>query len=299
MTQKPFRFGVVTASAPTGDDWLTRARRVEALGYSTLLMPDVLRYTLAPLPALAMAAAVTRTLRLGTYVLANDLRHPALLARDAGSLDVLSGGRLELGIGAGRPGAEADNAMLGLSFDSGGVRLARLAESLGIIKRLLAGETVTASGTYYTTTSAQILPRPIQQPRPPILIAATGRRMLELAAREADIVAFGIAPDAPEATVAEMVGWLREAAGARFDEIELNLNLMAVGDQVPSYVARQLGLSAEKLRSANSVVAIGGSVEEMCTQLVERRARLGISYYLISDELMEGLAPVVERLSGT
>jgi probable F420-dependent oxidoreductase len=299
MTDRPFRFGVVAASAPTGTDWLARAQRIEALGYATLLVPDVLRFALSPLPALAAAAAVTHTLRLGTYVLANDYRHPVLLAKEAATLDVLSDGRLELGMGAGRPAAAADNRMLGLTFDSGGVRLARLAESLGIVKRLLAGETVTTSGTYYSVTDAQISPRPIQQPRPPILVAASGRRMLELAARDADIIALGGAPDEPENTVAEKISRLREAAGARFDDLELNVNLMAVGDQVPRYVSAQLGLSAETLQRANSVAAISGSVDQMCAQLIARRARLGISYITISDELMDALAPVVERLSGT
>src|ERR1700750_1831456 len=127
---KPFRFGVVSAFAPSGEHWLAPARRVESLGFATLVVPDNLRYTLAPLPALAAAAAATRSLRLGTYVLGNDLRHPVTLAKDVATLDLLSGGRFELGIGAGRPDSAVENRMLGLEFDSGGVRVARLAESL-------------------------------------------------------------------------------------------------------------------------------------------------------------------------
>src|SRR3984893_995674 len=130
---RPFRFGVVASAARSADEWLPRARRAESLGYATLVMPDNLQYTLAPLPALAMAAAATRTLRVGTYVLANDLRHPVLLAKEVATLDLLSGGRFELGPGAGRPDAATENRMLGLPFDSGAVRLARLAESIGIL----------------------------------------------------------------------------------------------------------------------------------------------------------------------
>ena len=126
---RPFRFGVVAAAARSGDEWIGKARRAESLGYATLVMPDNLQYTLAPLPALAMAAAATTSLRLGTYVLPNDFRNPVLLAKDVATLDLLSGGRFELGIGAGRPDAARENSMLGLAFDSGAVRIERLAES--------------------------------------------------------------------------------------------------------------------------------------------------------------------------
>ena len=194
LTSHPFRFGVVAAMARTGEEWLSKARRVESLGYATLVMPDGLKYSLAPLPALAAAATATRTLRVGTYVIANDFRNPVLLAKEAATVDLLSGGRFELGIGAGRPGAEADNRMLGVAFDSGGVRLARLAESLGLLKQLLAGQTATAPGPHYAAADAEISPQPVQQPRPPILVAASGKQMLALAAREADIVALGVPP---------------------------------------------------------------------------------------------------------
>ena len=298
MTCRPFRFGVVAAFARSVDDWLARARRVEALGYSTLVVPDGLRHTLAPWPALTAAAAATRTLRLGTYVLDNDYRHPVLVAKDAASLDLLSDGRLELGIGAGRPSAAEDNHMLGLEFDSGATRVARLAASISVLKPLLNGETVTSRGPYVTVENGEISPKPVQQPRPPLLIAGSGRQMLSLAAREADIVAIGLEPNADESAVAERIGWLRDAAGARIDQLELNLNLMAVGDQVPRYVGSQLGFTAESLARTGAVSAVVGSVDEMCNTLLERRERLGISYFMVGDELTEALAPVVERLSG-
>ena len=297
-TPKPFRFGVVAASARSGDEWASKARRAEALGYATLVVPDNLNYTLAPLPALAVAAAATQRLRVGTYVLANDFRNPVLLAKDIGTLDLLSGGRFEPGLGAGRPDAAAENRMLGIAFDPGAVRVARLAEALAIVKALLAGERVTANGDHYQIADAAVSPRPVQQPRPPILVAGSGRQMLRLAAREADIVALGLPPDAPLDVAAERIAWLREAAGERFGQLELNVNLMAVGDQVPRFVSSQLGLSAEALARKGAVSALTGTTDAQCEQLLERRRMLGISYVLVSDELMEALAPVVERLAG-
>jgi probable F420-dependent oxidoreductase len=295
---KPFRFGVVAAQARSGEEWADKARRVESMGYATLLTPDGLQYTLAPLPALMAAAMATRTLRVGTYVIANDFRNPVLLAKEAATLDVLSGGRFELGIGVGRPAAAEDNRMLGIPFDSGAVRVARLAESLALIKALLSGQTVTATGPHYSAANAQVSPRPLQEPRPPILVAAGKRRLLELAAREADIIALGIPPMEPEAGVAERIGWIREAAGTRFDQIELNLNLMAVGQQVPRWIASQMGLTAEGLARSGAIAALTGTVDEMVEGLQRRREKLGISYIAVGDELMEGLAPVVERLAG-
>lgn len=298
MSKKAFRFGVVTAFTRTGEEWTERARRIESLGYATLVIPDNVMHTLAPIPALAWAAAATRTLRVGSYVFANDYRNPVMLAKDAASLDLLTDGRLEFGIGAGRPTAGTDHAMLGIPFDAGGVRVARLAEAITLIKPLLAGEQVRATGPHYAAAGAQISPRPAQQPRPPILVAGSGKRLLALAAREADIVALGIAPDADEASVLEKIGWLREAAGDRFGEIELNIQLMAVGDRVPRWIASQYGADAARWVAAGAIPAIGGSVDEMCAQLERRRERLGISYIMVADELMDALAPVVARLAG-
>ena len=289
---------MVAASARSGEEWAEKARRIESTGYATLLVPDGLRYTLAPLPALTAAAMATRTLRVGTYVIANDYRNPVQLAKDVATVDLLSGGRFELGIGAGRPDAAEDNRMLGIPFDSGAVRVERLAESIALLKALLSGETGTATGPRYAAANAQISPRPVQQPRPPILVAAGKRRLLELAAREADIIALGIPPTEPEARVAERIAWIREAAGSRFDQIELNLNLMAVGQQVPRYVAMQMNLTAEGLARAGAVAALTGTTDEMVDTLQRRREKFGISYLAVSDELMEALAPVVERLAG-
>ena len=295
-TQRPFRFGVVASAARSGDDWIARARRAEELGYTTLVIPDNLRYTLAPLPALAVAAAATRSLRVGTYVLANDLRHPVLLAKDIATLDLLSGGRFELGIGAGRPDAASENRMLGLPFDSGAVRVARLAESLNLLKKLLSGQRIEMDGAYYQSSEAEVSPLPTRHV--PILIAGSGRQMLQLAAREADIIALGLPPDATESVAEQRIGWIREEAGERFADIELNVNLMAVADQVPRFVAMQMRLTARDLAERGSVAAVTGTPDAMCETLIGRRERLGYSYVLVSDELMDAFAPVVERLNG-
>ncbi len=296
MAHHPFRFGVVAAYARSGEEWAEKARRIEALGYATLVIPDTIEHTLAPLPALTAVAAATRTLRVGTYVIANDYRNPVLLAKEAATLDFLSGGRFELGIGAGRPSAARDNQMLGIPFASGGDRVERLAESLHILKSLLAGERVSATGPHYAVADAQIAPRSVQQPRSPILIAGSGKRLLALAAREADIVALGISPDASEAAVAEKIAILREAAGERFAQLEINLNLMAVGGQIPRWIAAQF--DAEALLASGAIPVLTGTTDEMCAQLVARRDALGISYIMVSDELMEALAPVVAQLAG-
>ncbi len=298
MSQRPFRFGVVAASARTGEEWAEKARRIEALGYNTLVIPDNVQHTLAPFPALAWAAAATRTLRVGTYVIANDYRNPVMLAKDAATLDLLTDGRFELGIGAGRPTAAADNPMLGIPFEAGGVRVARLAESLAIIKPLLAGQRATATGTHYAAADAEISPLPVQQPRLPILIAGSGPRLLALAAHEADIVALGVGPDATEAVVAEKLALLREAAGERFAQLEINLNLMMVGEQMPRWIAAQFGADAAQLARSGAVPVLTGTTDAMCDTLERRRETLGISYIIVSDELMEALAPVVERLVG-
>ncbi|MGI8857713.1 MAG: TIGR03621 family F420-dependent LLM class oxidoreductase [Thermomicrobiales bacterium] len=298
MGQHPFRFGVVSAQARSGEEWTERARRVEALGYATLVIPDNLQYTLAPLPALAVAATATRTLHVGTYVLANDYRNPVMLAKEAATLDLLSGGRFELGIGAGRPTADDESRMIGIPFEAGGVRVTRLAESLAIIKPLLAGQHASASGPHYAAADAAISPLPVQQPRLPILVAGSGKRLLALAAREADIVALGIGPNETEAVVAEKIGWMRDAAGERFGQIEININLMMVGEQMPRWIAAQFGGDAAALARSGAIPVLTGSTDQMCDTLQRRRETLGISYIMVADELMEALAPVVERLAG-
>jgi len=185
---KPFRFGINARDARSRAEWQDKARKIEALGYSTLMVPDHLWPVLAPIPALLSAAAATTTLRVGTNVINNDLRHPVVLAREAATVDLLTDGRLELGLGAGYVRSEYDQA--GLRFDRGSVRVERLAESLTIVKELLRGAEVNFAGQHYRVTGHKIHPLPIQQPHPPIMIGGNGPRLLTLAAKEADTVNF-------------------------------------------------------------------------------------------------------------
>jgi probable F420-dependent oxidoreductase len=292
----PFRFGVVAGGAPTRAAWLDQVRRIEALGYDTLVMPDNVGHLPAVFPALAAAAAVTERLHLGTYVLANDVRHPVMVAKEAATLAMLSEGRFELGLGAGRPDAVRDNRMLGLPFDSGAVRLARLEESIGIVRRLLAGETVTASGPHYTVQEAAISLRTGGGPPVPIVVAGRGPRLLRMAGRTADGVALGVPPDATLETIAPLVEHVRAGAGDRFDDVELDLNLMAVGDRVPRFLRGRL--DPARMAAAGAVSVVTGSPADMADQLRHRREAAGISYVLVSEELAEAFAPVAELLRG-
>jgi probable F420-dependent oxidoreductase len=304
MTGLPFRFGVVAAQARSGDEWAAKARRAETLGYATFLIPDTLGQTLAPLPALTAAASATTTLRVGTYVLANDFRNPVLLARECATLDFLSGGRFELGLGAGRPTAEGDYRKLGLPFTAGGTRVERLAEAVGIVKALLSGEPANAAGSHYAVSGADGFPGPLQQPHLPILIAGSGKHLLTLAAREADIVSLAAPPDASTDLLREKVGWLRQAAGERFAHLELNANLLAVlpdeqaGQPAGNPYLARLGLDVRQLARNGSPFVLSGSADQMCAQLQARRETLGVSYITAPDYSMEALAPVVERLAG-
>jgi probable F420-dependent oxidoreductase len=298
VPRHPFRFGVVAAQAPTAEQWASTARRAEELGFSTFLIPDTLGPTLAPIPALTTVATATRTIRVGSYVFANDMRHPVMLARECAALDFLSGGRFELGLGAGRPGIEADYRKLGMPLESGGVRVERLAEAVGIMKRLFAGEKVDAEGRHYTVSQADAYPRPVQRPHPPILIAASGKRLLALAAREADIVALGVPPTAGEEVYQEKVATLRAAAGDRFERLELNVNLSAVGEQAHPWMLRQYNLTLEQLKQLDAPSVLLGTTVEMCERLLRHRERLGISYVTCAADMMDAMAPVVARLAG-
>ena len=188
--------------------------------------------------------------------------------------------------------------MLGISFEPGRVRVERLARSVSLLKRLWTGEQVTDAGGPYPVADPQITPRPVQQPHPPILLAGGGRRTLELAAREADAVALSIQPTDPREIIEENIRWLRESAGERFEKLELNLNLMAVGDQLPTFVRTRLKLTTAALAGMGAFPVLMGTTDDMCDTLQSWRDTLGISYVMVGDELMEALAPVVERLAG-
>lgn len=289
----PFRFGVVSSGVQTGAEWVARARRVEELGYASLLVVDRLPIPLAPLTALAMAAGATTTLRVGSHVFCNDYRHPALLAKEVAMLDLLSNGRFELGLGTGT--GESDFQQLGLSFDSSGVRVSRLEEALHIIKPLLSGETVNFAGKYYTVTNLSGSPRPAQRPHPPIFIGSAGKRMLSIAAREADIIAVTntIGPrgaDPNDVPLEQKMAWVREAAGERFAQLEFA--------QTAYYLTLTDGPAEVAPWAGPPIPKIPMSTEQATEHLLERRERYGFSYIQIVDGQMENLAPIVARLTG-
>jgi probable F420-dependent oxidoreductase len=309
---RPFRFGVNVRTAASQAEWADKARRVEALGYTVLLVPDHLAELLAPFPALAAAAAATTRLRVGTAVLNNDFRHPAPAAREAATLDVLSDGRLELGLGAGHMQSEYEQA--GFAFDPGATRVERLGEAVVIVKRLLEGESVTFAGRHYRVTGHSIHPRPVQRPRPPVFIGGNAPRLLTLAAREADIVGLtGIAfrhggkePDVSDfraAVVDERVRLVRETAAERFDRLELTALVQRV------VVTDDRRKAAEELATGRwarltpdeilaSPYALVGAVDQMVDDLRARRERWSISYVMTHEPFMDALAPVVARLAG-
>jgi probable F420-dependent oxidoreductase len=301
---KPFRFGVSGGRA-TRSDWLDLARKADDLGYSTLLLPDHFGRQLAPLPALLAAAAATPNLKVGTIVLDNDFRHPALLAKEAATIDLLTDGRLELGIGAGW--MAADYRASGLPFDAAGVRVDRLAEAVHILKAYFTAEgPITFEGRFYRIDNLEPFPRR----RPRLLIAGSRRRMLQLAAREADIVGLEDHQFADRATgesrinvanSVEQVAVVRQAAGARFDDLELNVFAarVEVTDRraaAVEHLAGQLQLTDAEVDASTSFLL--GSVEAIVEQLQERRERLGISYVMVFDRVMDAFAPVVARLAG-
>jgi probable F420-dependent oxidoreductase len=308
---RPFRFGVSVRRARNRREWQDKARRVEALGYSSFLVPDHLVDILPPLVPLLSAAEATEHLRVGTFVLNNDLRHPALVARDAAAIDLFSDGRFELGLGAGHMESEYDQ--IGIRFDTGDVRVERLGEAVRIIKQLLIGEEVTFTGAHYTVTRHRIHPRPAQTPRPPLLIGGNSRPLLILAAREADIVSFlgfshicggrhvdlGAFTDAGTKGRVEIV---REAAAHRFPTLELNAVVQHVAVSASARCAaadfaREWSLSVEDVLSSPYVLL--GSIDEIAEAIQARRERLGFSYWVVLEDAVDTFAPVISRLLGS
>ncbi|MGW3343733.1 LLM class flavin-dependent oxidoreductase [Nonomuraea rubra] len=260
MTDHPFRFGAVAGQAPDAGAWTGLARRAEGLGYSTLLVPDTLG-TLSPFTAAAVAATATTTLRVGTYVLSAPNRTPQAVAWESATLHKLTGGRFELGLGAGRPDAESDAAALGVRFGTPSQRIDRLSRTIDAVRDVR------------------------------ILVAASGTKLLRLAASKADTVALGVPPHYTEEQVAAKLDELYELAGDRFHELELAMNLACAGAEPPEWALSRFG------RTGTGILT--GTVAEMADTLRRRRDHLGISYVSVNAQFMDAFAPVVERLAGT
>ena len=309
---RPFRFGVQLSHAATAADWAELARKAEDLGYSSFLLPDHFGAQFAPGPALAAAAGATRELKVGTLVLDNDYRHPVVTAKEMATLDVLSGGRLELGIGAGWMASDYDQS--GIPLDPAGVRVDRLAEGIAVLKGLFAPGPFSYAGSHYTIKDLDGQPKPVQEPHPRFILGGGAPRMLRLAAREADIVGINpalrsgrvdaeAARDGVAETTDRKVAWVREAAGERYADIEMNmlvLGTIITDDRTGTLesMAPMFGLSPEETAAFPHVWI--GSTAQVAEDVIARRERWDVSYLVVQGaEAMEACAPIVAQLAGT
>ena len=315
MSQFPhrgFRFGVQVSKASTAQDWAELARRAEGAGYDVLTMPDHFTDQLAPMPALMAAASATTTLRVGALVFDNDYKHPVVLAKELATMDVLSDGRTEIGLGAGWMISDYEEA--GIQYDSPKVRIDRFIEGLAIIKGVMRPGPFSFSGDHYTVTNYEGHPKPVQQPLPPILIGGGGKRVLTFAAREADIIGINgtltagvVGPEALSTMTAESVdekvNIVADAARAagRVSDIEMNIRTFFVKvtdnrDATVDGISQMFGVSREMIDA--SPFALIGSVESCIEQLLERREKWGFSYTIVGAENIDECAPIVAALSG-
>jgi probable F420-dependent oxidoreductase len=306
-----FRFGIQLATASSGTDWAAQARRAEDLGYDTLFMPDHFGDQLAPVPALMAAADATTELTVGALVLDNDYKHPVVLAKELATIDVLSGGRLEVGIGAGWMQSDYDQS--GIPMDAPGVRVSRMEEGIAVIKGCFAPGPFSYEGEHYTITGYDGSPKPAQTP-PRFLIGGGAKRVLSIAAREAQIV--GINPSIHSGRVDaaaaqngasdetdKKLAWVKEAAGDRYADLEINMLQFAgiITDDrkgTAETMAPLFALPPEELYTYPH--ACIGSVDEIVETLEARRERWDASYIVFQGtDIMEAMAPVVAKLRGT
>jgi probable F420-dependent oxidoreductase len=308
---RTFRFGIQLSDAPSGDAWAALARKAEDLGYSTLFLPDHFGGQLAPLPAMMAAADATTDLRVGCLVFDNDYKHPVVLAKEVATVDVLSGGRVELGIGAGW--MTTDYEQSGIQHDRAGVRIDRMEEGIAVLKGAFADGAYSFEGSHYRITGYDGMPKPVQRPHPPFLIGGGGKRVLTIAGREAQIV--GINPSivsghvdaaaaqsgAPEVTD-EKLTWIKAAAGDRYADLELNMLIFAcvVTDDRAGTMAQMAPLfGLDPTVMDDYPHAWIGSTASICEDLERRRERWDVSYLVVQGDAMESMAPVVAKLAGT
>jgi len=305
-----FRFAVEGHAPFAGASWAETVREVEDLGYSTMFVPDHFDEGMGPIAAMASAVAVTTTLKVGALVFDCDFRHPAVLARELATIDMLSEGRLEVGLGAGWKRLDYDRS--GIPMELPKVRVDRMIEHTRILKALFAEEPVTFHGEHYRITDLPGTPRPHTAGGPPVLIGGGARRVLRFAGATADIVGVNAsihsgeidtaaAHDAMPERIDEKLGWVREGAGARFDQLELNAWLAAaeLTDDTAA-VADLMGqlFSADPKDVLASPLTLIGSISECADRLHERRERWGYSYVVIPADKARDFAPLVARLAG-
>jgi len=309
---KPFRFGVQLQKSDTGADWVEQARRIEAHGYAVATMPDHFDGQFAPVPALQAVLSATTTLRAGALVFDNDYKHPLVLAKELATMDVLSGGRVEIGLGAGWMIADYEQA--GMTYDRAGVRIDRFVEGLAVIKGVMGAEPFSFEGEHYTIREHDGLPKPTQ-PMPPVIIGGGGPRVLGIAAREADIVgvngtlADGVIGQEAISTmtrdaVAEKVDVVATAAQAagRIDDIEMNIRTFFVSvtddrDAQVEAMAGMIGVESQMIRQ--SPFALIGTPGQIIDDLRARREEFGFSYVIVGGAEADDFAPVVAELAGT
>ncbi|HEY4928208.1 MAG TPA: TIGR03621 family F420-dependent LLM class oxidoreductase [Acidimicrobiales bacterium] len=307
----PFRFAVQFSNASSGASWRDLARTIEGLGYSTLFIPDHFEDQFGPLVALTVAAEATSALKVGSLVFGNDYRHPIVLAKEIATLDLMSEGRVEFGLGAGW--MTTDYEQSGIPNDPPGVRISRMAESLAVMKSLWSTGAATLAGEHYTIAGAVGAPLPHSRPYPKVIIGGGGKRVLGIAAREADIVGVNpslaaghVGAEVLATTTAEYydqrIDWVREAAGDRFDDLELQVLTFLVQivpdrEDAIERLSSMMSVSAEQIDG--SPIALIGTIEQITERLVERRERWGFSYVVVHEAEMEAFAPVVAALTGT
>jgi probable F420-dependent oxidoreductase len=317
VTAHPFRFGVIAEQMTTREAWHDLACRVETLGYATLLIrdhfvPDFFGDQFAPFAALMSAADATTTLRIGTLVIDNDYRHPAVLAKEVATLDLLSDGRVDLGLGAGWLQTEYEQT--GMAFDRAGTRIERLEESIQVLKALFADGPASFAGKHYTVTGLNGYPKPAQRPHPPIMIGGAGQRILALAAREADIIHFlpstiatGTLVANPRDRLPEVLAsrldWVREHADDRFQRIVLSPSAEFVITSDRQAATEQFiednrwhDVTVDEVGEMPGIFI--GTVDEIAAAMMQRRERFGFSYFVVPSADIERCAPIVARLNG-
>lgn len=311
---KPFRFAAEVRTPASRAEFVDAVREVEGIGYSSVMLSDHLVGQFAPISALSVAAAVTSTLRIGTFVFNNDLRHPVVLAQELATLDRLSDGRLEIGMGAGWNKPEYEGA--GIPYDPGTVRIDRLAESMTILKGLFADGPIDFQGRFYRVKGFEELPRPVQRPHPPFFVGGGSPKLLRFAAQNAQIV--GIAPRVRPDGTADVLGCtlagsekkiaiIKEAAGPRFDQLEINTypsfsakvtdQARPAAREVADRIRRRYAIDFSETDILESPHVFIGSVDSLVEKFQMLRERLGISHIFVGAEYRD-FAPVVERLSG-
>jgi probable F420-dependent oxidoreductase len=320
---RPFRFGLQSYAATSADHWREQARKAESFGFSTFTVADHVLgpgpaltamnhpvQDVAAVPAMAVAAEATDTIRIGSRVFCCDYRNPVMFAKELATLDFFSGGRLEIGLGAGWLAGEYE--AMGVPFESAGTRIDRMVETVGLLRAHFGGGQLDIDGEHVHAIGFEGVPRP-PSGQPPIMIGGGAPRVLRIAGREADIVSLNfnnrsgkIGPDGVGSSTAELtdqkIGWIREGAGDRFDDIEIEIAAyFTVVTDDPDGTLRQMGtmFSLEPAEMADHPHVLIGEVDAICDRLVERRERYGISYITFSARAIDAVAPIVDRLAGT